>query len=528
MKIFTVDIFYILMVCLLAFFISKPYIYAIQQDNYRLMEIFHTKRIRQCYLFDLLAIFVTLIFWMVCYFLKAKEIWYSLLMLFFLICELVLYIVEELPSRKKPLVYTKRVVRAMVFLLLMSTLIVASTVAIFNANSLLAPFKHLVYLTYILLFPLFFIIFVGFINVFERLNNIKYEKRASKTMSCCPHLIKIAITGSYAKTSVKRYLSTILSQKYKVFATPNSYNTPMGIAKSVKMMGDDTEVFIAEFGARRVNDISRLMKIVKPTHAILTSINSQHLQTFKTQANIIKEKCKILDVSDCVVVNYSLSNIVEGHVSHLKHNPDIIYSSSEGGEIFASNIQCSKLGCTFDIAYKGESYPVYTRVIGKHNIDNIMLAVAMALYLGMSIEQVVYGTSLIQPIEHRLQLIEGNGINIIDDSFNANPDSCRVALDTLSMFEGRKVVMTPGLIELGKIEDDENRLLGQEIANVADVIILIGKRNHLALKQGIDVCNKDIQVFSFDTLKDAEDNFKDILCVNDNLLILNDLPDIYE
>lgn len=524
------DWFYVLLMLLDGFFMTRPYLYAIQNDNYRISEIFKNKRLRRVYLMDLCAIAVFAIIWLVFYFLQAKAFWGFLIALFFFITEFALYFMEDLPDRKKPLKYTKRAVRCLVCVSILSATIGSVALAIATKQFSDVYFRYTVFFGYAFVFPLIFIVSVSVINVFERFNNRRYEKRTEKHLAERSDLIKIAITGSYGKTSVKNFLNEILSQKYNVLSTPSSFNTPMGISKTVNMLDQTHEVFIAEFGARRIGDIKNLMKIVKPNYTILTGINVQHLETFKTFENIKREKCRILEVGDgTCVVNSDLKDIADSYVAKLNPIPEVIYAGlDENSDIYAKNLSVSKEGSKFDIVVGDDEYRASTRIIGIHNVQNIILAVAMAVKLGVEMPYILNAIENLIPVEHRQQLLEGNGITIIDDSFNSNPDGAKYALLTLGLFDKRKVVMTPGLVELGKREAEENYALGKRIADVADVVLLIGKERVDSIRRALKDSDFGGEVAVYESLKDCENDFPNVLHVEDVLLILNDLPDIYD
>ena len=524
------DWFYIVLMVLDGFFMTRPYLYAIQNDNYRISEIFKHKRLRRVYLMDVITIVVFCALWLLFYLLNAKAFWGFLVALFFFITEFALYFMEDLPDRKKPLRYTKRAVRCLIFVTAFASTLGSVSLAIATHNLADEYLRYLVFFAYVLVFPPIFIASTGIINVFERLNNRRYEKKTAKRLEKRPDLIKIAITGSYGKTSVKNFLKEILSQKYNVLATPESYNTPMGIAKTVNTLNATHEVFIAEFGARRVGDIKRLMKIVKPKYSVLTGINVQHLETFKTFANIKREKCRILEVGDgACVINQDVREIAENYVTRLKRIPETIYAGlDEGADIYATNLYVSADGSEFDVVVGDDIYHARTRVLGIHNVQNIMLAVGMAIKLGVEMPYILNAIDALQPVAHRQQLIEGNGVTIIDDSFNSNPDGAKCALQTLALFDKRKVVVTPGFVELGEREGEENYVLGKRMSEVADVVLLIGKKRTESIKRGLKECGFHGEIFVYDSLKNCQDDFVNVLKLDDVMLILNDLPDVYD
>ncbi|MBR2334166.1 MAG: UDP-N-acetylmuramoyl-tripeptide--D-alanyl-D-alanine ligase, partial [Clostridia bacterium] len=304
-----------------------------------------------------------------------------------------------------------------------------------------------------------------------------------------------------------------------------SYNTPMGISKTVKGLDISHQVFIAEMGARRVGDIKKLMKIVDPDISVLTGVNCQHLETFKTKENIVNEKLqvvKMLKKDGKAIVNGNLKHLIDVNLTDV----DIIFAGAEGDLVWASDIAVGQDGSVFKLHFGDETYIAETRLIGSHNVENLAVASAVAYALGVSPKHIVERIATIEPVPHRLQLISRDVIRIIDDTFNGNPDGAEKALETLGYFEGRKVVVTPGLVELGENEIAENQLLGERISKVADVVALIGGKRSDYIKRGLG----DFQgeVLHFDTLNEAQKSFKDFIHIGDTILLLNDLPDVYE
>ncbi|MBQ9276592.1 MAG: UDP-N-acetylmuramoyl-tripeptide--D-alanyl-D-alanine ligase [Clostridia bacterium] len=522
------DWFFVVMVFLTSFFMTRPYLYAIQQDNYRITEIFKNRRLRFVYLIDLCSVILFVGVWCGFYFVQAKAFFGFLTALFFFVAEFAMYFMEDLPTRKKPLKYTKRAVRCLLFVSIFGTALVSVALAVANVHTCDVYLRYLIFFGYPLVFPLVFIVGGNIINVFERVNNKGYELRSARILKSMRELEKIAITGSFGKTSVKNYLTSILKQKYNVLATPKSFNTPMGISLATKELDETYDCFIAEFGARRVGDIKKLMKIVKPNLTVLTGINEQHLETFRSKENIIKEKCRILEVGEGVcVVNDELREIVQEKLRGGK--TQVIYAGfDENSVIRAENIAVSEAGSTFDLCIGGEKYSVSTSLLGIHNVKNILLSVGVAYALGVEMPYILRGVENLETVPHRMELIHGNGINIIDDSFNGNPTGAKCALDTLALFDTRKVVLTPGLVELGKEEGAINYELGQKIAEVADLVLLVGFKRTDTIKRGLIEAGYGGEIHIYKSLASAEEDFENRLKVGDTLLILNDLPDIYD
>lgn len=522
------DWFYITLVVIAAFFMTRPYLYAIQQDNYRIGEIFKSRRLGFVYAVDWCAVAIFGGIWLICYFLEARAFWGFLTVLFFFIAEFAMYFMEDLPNRKKPLRYTKRAVRCLIFVTLLSSAAVTMAFAVANARVSSVYLRYLVLFAFPPTYPVLFMISASIINIFERMNNARYMRRARSRLAAQQGLIRIAITGSYGKTSVKNYLHAMLAQKYNVLSTPESYNTPMGISKTVNGLDETYDVFIAEFGARRVGDIRTLMRMVRPQFTILTGINSQHLETFRTQENIVREKCRILDIdeSGIAVLSGSVREAAERYLEGRRKRPEVIYTGSENFRV--ENLRLRQSGSVFDLVLAGKSYEVRTLLIGKHNIEDILLAATLAYALGVEVPFIIDAIENLQPVPHRMELIHGNGVTIIDDSFNSNPDGAAAALEALELFDMRKVVLTPGLVELGDREREENFRLGVRIGQVADLVLLVGAKRTDPIRRGLNESEFAGEIHVYDSLSDAEDDFKNRLHVGDALLILNDLPDIYD
>lgn len=510
---------------LVVLFQTGPYLHIYQLEGYNLSLIYKNKNLKQIFFLDCIVGTIFLVLWTIFLFVQSRIFWGFLLGIFFFVCEFGIHFTTERVA-KKPLRYTKRAVRLIILNSLVISGVVLGLLAFSNCYFGDSYFRYLAFFFYPFLFPILFLFSALAILPFEKLNHLRYENATIKTLESHPELIKIAITGSYGKTSVKNYLTAMLKDNFCVLTTKESYNTPMGISKTVKDLTALHEVFIAEMGARKVGDIKRLMEIVKPTHSILTGITSQHLETFKSIENIIQEKelvVSMLDESGIAVANGECE-----YISLEREN--VLYGGfSEDCDCYADNVICSKNGSVFYLHVGGDSAVCATPLLGKHNILNIVLAATMATQLGVSLATIVKAVATLEPVAHRQQLVEGNGITIIDDSFNSSIVGSRAALDTLSLFSGRKIVLTPGLIELGEKEEEENIELGKAIAKVADFVILIGEKRSQPLLSGLIAEEFERKnVMTFKSLADAQENFPKLLHLSDTLLILNDLPDNYD
>lgn len=353
---------------------------------------------------------------------------------------------------------------------------------------------------------------------------------AKKKLKQHPTLKVVGITGSYGKTSTKFILTRILSEKFNTLCTPHSFNTPMGVVRTIReQLKPQTQIFVCEMGAKNVGDIKEICDIVHPDYGIITSVGAQHLETFKSVDNVFKTKFELAQATkDTVFVNGDSKDII----SRLTENDEKlrIFGTDEVFDYFASAITSDRNGSRFDIKLGDETVTLTTRLLGMHNTVNIVGAAALAFELGVSPSDIQFAVASLKPTEHRLEMKSGPmGSLMIDDAYNANPEGCLEAVRVLSSFDGmKKVIVTPGLIELGDKEYDCNYALGLEAAKYCDIIILVGKNRSkpmcdAAKDAGFD-SEKLYVVSSFKEAMEIYSTFADDKTV---VLLENDLPDNY-
>lgn len=353
-------------------------------------------------------------------------------------------------------------------------------------------------------------------KLYEAPHNKKFI-RLAKAKLAASDIRVIAITGSYGKTSTKFILSSILSKKYRVLATPRSHNTPVGIALAVN--GNDLkdyDIFIAEMGARHLGDIAELCEICPPDISLITGICGQHLETFFTFENIVRAKSEILGYTrDRAIIADDCFELFADSACPLVRCGCV-------GEV-----QCSAEGTDFTLTLGGESCRAHTKLLGAHSAYNIGLAAEAAFAAGMSVTEIAEAAGEIEFIEHRLQLTRANGVSILDDGYNSNVKGARAALEVLKYFGGAKIVITPGLVELGVMEDSENYELGKSLAGF-DRVILVGENRIKPVSDGYADGGGDVAKLSVcRTLDEAQEQLKTFIKPGDTVLFLNDLPDIY-
>ena len=358
---------------------------------------------------------------------------------------------------------------------------------------------------------------------FERAHNKKYVARAKEKLEKSGMLC-IGITGSFAKTSVKHILAAMLREKYSVLATPASYNTPMGVAKCInEYEGEPCEVFIAEMGARNKGDIAELCELVHPRYSVLTGICAQHVESFGSLANVIAAKSEIF-----------AGTAADGFVVvGMDENTEKAAENACGREIVrvdetaVKDVASGENGTSFTLVTGEGEVRIETKLLGRHTAKNIALAAALALRLGVSGEQIAAACRDLDYVPHRLQVIKNGAVTVLDDSYNANPVGAADAVEGLKSFSGWKIVVTPGLVELGILQSEENEEFGKILVGL-DEVVLVGDTLVGAVKSGyLSGGGDEEKVHVYPTLQAAQAALPSLIGAGGTVLFLNDLPDIY-
>lgn len=388
---------------------------------------------------------------------------------------------KYLPDKnaKKPLVFTARVKR-MIATFAVISLVITVPISFFT--------ESLFIYSLLLLLPCFTVIAANFLN--KPLENViakRYINEAKAKINALPNLIVIGITGSYGKTSTKFYLQKLLSSKYNVLMTPESYNTTMGVVKTIREQLDATyDIFICEMGAKNVGEIKEICDIVKPKYGLITSIGPAHLESFKSIDNIIKTKfelCDALPENGVIFLNGD-----NEYIANRKPNKKAIYYGIENvarENVFADCISVSDSGTSFTAHVYDEIYNYSTSILGKHSVVNILGCIAIAKYLQCDLKQLILPIKRLETAPHRLQLRKFGEITVIDDAFNSNPSGSKAALDVLSSFQGIKIMITPGMVELGSKEAEYNFEFGKYACDKCDYALLVGEKITKNIAEGL-------------------------------------------
>ena len=444
---------------------------------------------------------------------------------------LIAFFIRELKMRyKKPLVFTHRAVRLYIAACIVTVLLVFAGICV-------ASFSwHVIGLILMccIAFSWGILIIANFLmQPVEMQINRGFYNEAKKILSEMPHIVIIGVTGSYGKTSTKHYLYRILSEKYNVIMTPGSYNTPMGVIRTVReMMKPYYDVFIVEMGAKQIGDIKEICDLVSPSIGIVTAVGEQHLESFKTIENVQRTKFELIDAlpSDGLgVLNDDFPYVANRKVENV---PVVRYALEKGhADYHIESVEYGEVETSFTVVGGGHRLPLKTKLIGECNLSNLMAAVIVALHLDVSEKAIRYGVSQIEQVEHRLNMKRTpGGVSIIDDAFNSNPDGARMALDVLARIKtGKRIVITPGMIELGEKQQEYNRRFGQQMAVAADYVMVVGEYNRDAILAGLQEGGlNEPNIFIADNFATAQAQLVQIARAGDVVLYENDLPDTFK
>ncbi|MEN4044859.1 UDP-N-acetylmuramoyl-tripeptide--D-alanyl-D-alanine ligase [Sulfurimonas sp. NWX367] len=333
-----------------------------------------------------------------------------------------------------------------------------------------------------------------------------YMKEAKKKLQSMKDLEIVCITGSYGKTSIKNFTAKILSYKFNVYATPRSVNTLGGIVADINNnLPEDTQIYVCEAGARERGDIYEITTFLEPQRVVVGRVGEAHIEYFKSLKNIIATKLEIIKSPRLEQA------FIHTSVTDEPHEKVTFF----GDEI--KNVQATLEGTDFELESDGRTLQLHTDILGAFQTMNIAVAVRIAKSFGMSDEEIVEAVKNLEPVEHRLQLIKAGGKIILDDGYNGNIDGMLEGIRLCSLHEGRKVIVTPGLVES---TDELNLQLIEAINKVFDIVIVTGSLNADLFDRHLHVKNKII-------LKDKA-SMVDILASQtksgDIILFANDAP----
>lgn len=405
-----------------------------------------------------------------------------------------------------------------------------------------------------------------------------YYNDAARMLREHKGLIIIGVTGSYGKTSTKNFLYRILSQKYNTLVTPGNFNTTLGVVRTIReQLQPHHQVFIVEMGAKQPGDIKEICELVHPTIGIVASVGPMHLETFGSFENIQKTKFELvraLPANGFAAINADSPGIAS--YADIPTHCCVLRYGVRNGEFRAQNLSYSTRGSSFDLSYEafpalagaspagaaaspagadsgsaGATLPgaapgsasvvtMTTHLLGESNIQNIVGACAVASYLGVTPQQQKRAIAQLQQVENRLFVSRQGTVTVINDAYNSNPEGAAMALDVLRDIQGgRKILITPGFVELGSRQEEACCELGYKSAFCADILIVVNQLNRDAIVAGArqaiakataahPVRLTEENIHCMDDLTLVFEALPHILQPDDVLLYENDLPDTFK
>lgn len=340
----------------------------------------------------------------------------------------------------------------------------------------------------------------------EKFLFLAYKREASRKVAAMSDLTIICVTGSYGKTSMKNFIAQVLGQKYNVYATPRSVNTLGGIIRDVnESLPADTQVYICEAGAREVGDIYAIAQLLHPQIVVVGKVGPQHMEYFKTLERIQRTKLEIIhsDRLKRAFIHTSVTN--EPHDKVTFFGDDV------------RNLAATLEGIDFDLNMNGEERHFHTNVLGGFQTININAAILIASEMGMNSDEIVNAVEKLKSVEHRLERIDAGGKIILDDGYNGNIDGMLEGVRLCSLHSGRKVIVTPGLVESTQ---ELNSELIHSINGVFDIAIITGQLNAAQFDKELNVPQKIM-------LNDKSQMVKtlgEVTRAGDIILFANDAP----
>lgn len=441
---------------------------------------------------------------------------------------MVIAVAEFSIKYKLPVVYTMRVKRLIFTRLMLTAAGVALTHIFYTEYTLTAM---------MLLTLDYWTLLANIVNrPLEALITRWYYNDAKRRLRSMPHLRIIGITGSFGKTSTKHFLYRILSEKYNVLMTPGNFNTTLGVVRTIREhLKPHHEIFIVEMGAKQRGDIKEICDLVAPEMGIITSVGEMHLETFGSVESVARTKFELIEAlpkSGLGVVNIDSENAYK----HIKTNGlDVTTYGIDNiaAHYRATNVSYSAEETVFDVEHEGRNAVTFaTHILGRGNVLNILAALAIADRLGIPTEAQRRAVRQIEQIEHRLSIRRNGGITILDDAYNSNPTGAKMALEVLGNFraEGHRYVLTPGFVEMGTKQYENNRELGQDIARAnPDGVYVINEVNRKAIVEGLEAGDYPAsQLRCVATFSEAMGELQPRLKQGDVMLYENDLPDSFK
>jgi UDP-N-acetylmuramoyl-tripeptide--D-alanyl-D-alanine ligase len=439
-------------------------------------------------------------------------------------------------DEKKPLVFTPRARRLFLTSLAPAALLFAVTLAIVVVGASSATAVAVLIgggVAATAAAPLSLVVANVMLLPLERRINRRYIYAARAKLEAIAPLT-IGITGSYGKTTTKFCVGRVLSTSRETLVTPESFNSLLGVTRTVnERLGPVHEAFVVEMGAYRRGDINELCELVHPTIGILTAIGPMHLERFGSIEAIRDTKAELL--ASLPADGHFITNGDDPHCRSLAASAHVAVTlfavDAHDADVRASDIRISAGRTSFTLWLGTRPYPVEAHLLGLHNVRNLLAAAACGLVTGVADADIVRAVEAVDPPPHRLAAIVNGrtGVVVIDDAYNSNPEGAASALDVLAEHEaGRRVLVTPGMVELGSEQEAANLEFGRHAARVCDLVLLVGPDQTQPIRRGLlEGGFESDQIIVVDDLGQATKQLTRLVNAGDVVLFENDLPDTY-
>lgn len=433
-------------------------------------------------------------------------------------------------QKKHKLVWTQKVKLLAVVSFTLIILDAVLTSYYFTQGFLLAGILLPIKFLYV---PLFLILSQILISPLENYQKQKILNKAKEKLSKLSNLKIVAITGSFGKTSTKDILYTLLFKKFYVVKTPKSFNTPLGIAQSVlELVKDNTDIFICEMGAYKIGEIKKICDFIKPDIGIITAIAPQHLEKFGSIENIAQAKFELVESlpKEGLAILNGKYKIIKSLASNLG-GCIVTFYGEETDTYYATKIKTGMNGTNFVLHTPKVKTEINIPLIGGHHVQNFLAASAVAVQLGLTLSEIAKRAKLLLPTPHRMEIKKLGNMTLIDNSYNTNPVSAKSSLNLLASFtKNRKIVITPGFVELGKDSLKANQDFGNCIKSIADEVIIVGENAKQDLLEGIKQIPPNLkgEVHFVNSTEEAIQLAQQLSAGAETVVLLeNDLPDQY-
>lgn len=335
----------------------------------------------------------------------------------------------------------------------------------------------------------------------------------------------VAVTGSSGKTTTKDMIAAVLSEKYNVLKTEGNFNNAIGLPLTLFRLEHRHEICVIEMGMNSLGEIEVLADIVRPETGVITNVGTAHIEKLKSRENILKAKTEMFTYFNST--NTAVINGDNDMMQKLDHKPYKIirFGIDSQNDCRAENImEKGEAGIDFDVVYQGIKERYQVPIPGIHNVYNALSAICIAKMYGLSSEEINRGLANFKPSKMRMEIFNGIlNTKVINDVYNANPDSMKAAINVLSSMEAqgssRRVCILGDMFELGELAKEEHYQIGRFAAeNNINVILAVGKMASEVIK-GASMKGSNNQLYCFESNLEVIENLKGIIRYNDIILI---------